>query len=466
MIWAAFMAMTLAAAGALLIPFLRQRGSGLSRAAYDVEIYRDQLAEIQRDVQRGLIGEAEAKAARTEIARRALAADAAERASAKPPTTTQALPMAVLALAVVIPMGAFVLYLDLGSPHLPGQPLAERHAGAQTDTRQDEALIAQLADRLKERPDDLQGWTLLARSLSSLGRHDESVAAWRNVRRLAPDAAESLGGLAEALVQAAGGTITPEAVRLFEATTKADESDPRSRFYLGLARAQAGESRQALQIWTDLLAISPPDAPWLEGVRAQLRRVAGDAKIDPATLTPSPAAASLAARKAVGAPPTGPQAEAIARLPAAQQQQMIRGMVDSLAARLESEPNDLEGWRRLGRARKVLGENEKSVEAYAKAASLAPDRVEVLTEYAAALFETVPPRGKLPEPFVAVMRQILEADPNHGDALWFTGLAEAEAGRRAAAVALWQRLLDQLPADAKERQEIRSQIDRLMREPN
>jgi cytochrome c-type biogenesis protein CcmH len=466
MIWAVFMAMTLAAAGALLIPFLRQRGSGLSRAAYDVEIYRDQLAEIQRDVQRGLIGEAEAKAARTEIARRALAADTAERASAKTSTTTQALPMAVLALAVVIPMGAFVLYLDLGSPHLPGQPLATRHAGAQSDTRQDEALIAQLAERLKERPDDLQGWTLLARSLSSLGRHDESVAAWRNVRRLAPDAAESLGGLAEALVQASGGTITPEAVRLFEAATKADENDPRSRFYLGLARSQAGESRQALQIWTDLLAISPPDAPWLEGVRAQLRRVAGEAKIDPATLTPSPAAASLAARNAAGAPPSGPQAEAIARLPAAQQQQMIRGMVDSLAARLESEPNDLEGWRRLGRARKVLGENEKSVEAYAKAASLAPGRVEVLTEYAAALFETVPPGGKLPEPFVAVMRQILEVDPNHGDALWFTGLAEAEAGRRAAAVALWQRLLDQLPADAKERQEVRSQIDRLMREPN
>jgi cytochrome c-type biogenesis protein CcmH len=464
MIWAVFMAMTLAAAGALLIPFLRRASESASRAAYDVEIYRDQLAEIDRDIQRGIIGELEAKAARAEIGRRALAADALERMSPRSAAAPRALPMAVLALAVVVPFGAFVLYLDLGSPHLPGQALATRHAGAQSDTRQDEALVAQLAERLKERPDDLQGWTLLARSYGSLGRHADAVAAWRHVRRLAPESTETLGALAEALVQAAGGTVTPEAVRLFDAATKADENDARSRFYLGLAHAQSGESRQALQIWTDLLTISPPDAPWLESVRAQLRRVAAEATIDPASLTPSPAATALAARNA--AVPSGSQAEAITRLPPGQQQQMIRAMVESLAARLDSEPGDVEGWRRLGRARKVLGETEKSVEAYAKAASLAPGRIDVLTDYAGALFETIPPGTKLPAPFVETMRKMLEIDPNHGDALWFNGLAEAEAGRRAAAVALWQRLLDQLPADAKERREVQGQIERLMREGN
>ena len=190
---------------------------------------------------------------------------------------------------------------------------------------QDEALVAQLAERLKERPDDAQGWTLLARSYGTIGRHEDAVAAWRNVRRLTPASAEALGGLAEALTQAAAGTVTPEAARLFEAVSQAEPTEPRSRFYLGLARAQAGETRQALQIWTDLIAISPPDAPWLEGVRAQLRRVAAEAKIDPTTITPSAAATALAARDA--AAPAGPQAEAIARLPPAQQQEMIRGMV-------------------------------------------------------------------------------------------------------------------------------------------
>lgn len=465
MIWAIFMAMTLVAAGALLLPFLRRPPQSVSRAAYDIEIYRDQLAEIDRDVRRGLIEETEARAARTEIGRRALAADSAGRAKVKPAATTRAMPVAVLALAVAVPLGAFVLYLDLGSPHLPGQPLAQRHAGPQSDTRQDESLVAQLAERLRDRPDDAQGWTLLARSYGTLGRHDEAVAAWRNVRRLTPESSDALGGLAEALVQAAGGTVPPEAIRLFESVSKSAENEPRSRFYLGLAQAQAGEPRHALQIWTDLVAISPPDAPWLEGVRAQIRRVAAEAKIDPVTLAPSPQAAALAARNATGAP-SGPQAEAIARLPPAQQQEVIRGMVDSLAARLEAEPDDVEGWRRLARARKVLGEREKAIEAHAKAASLAPGRVDVLTDYASALFETIAPGEKLPAPFVEIMRKLLDADPNHGDALWFVGVAEAEAGRRAAAVALWQRLLDQLPPDARERQEIQVQIERLKRETN
>jgi len=462
MIWAVFMAMTLAAAGALLLPFLRRPREEASRAAYDIEIYRDQLAEVERDAKRGLIDEMEARAARAEIGRRALAADSTGSTKAAPVAASPAMPMAVLALAVVAPLGAFVLYLDLGSPHLPGQPLAQRHADTQPNTRQDEALVEQLAERLKDRPDDAQGWMLLARSYGTLGRYDSAVAAWRNVLRLAPDSNDARGGLGEALIQAAGGTVTPEAIRLFEAVSRTDEREPRSRFYLGLARAQAGEARQALQAWVDLLAISPPDAPWLEGVRTQIRRVASEAKIDSATLAPSAAATSLAARDA--AVPAGPQAEAIARLPPTQQQEMIRGMVESLAARLEAETNDIEGWRRLGRARKVLGEKDKSIEAYAKAAALAPQRIEVLSDYAGALFETIAPGEKPPAPFVDVMRKILDVDPNHGDALWFVGAAEAEAGRRAAAVALWQRLLDQLPANTRERQEIQEQIDRLKRE--
>jgi len=464
MIWAVFMAMTLAAAGALLLPFLRRPPESASRSAYDIEIYRDQMAEVERDIRRGLIDETEARAAQTEIGRRALAADNASRAEVTPGRAPRGAPLAALALAVAAPLGAFVLYLDLGSPHLPAQPLAQRHAGAQSDTRQDESLVAQLAERLKDRPDDAQGWTLLARSYGTLGRHDDAVAAWRNVLRLAPESNDARGGLAEALVQGAGGTVTPEAIRLFEAVTKADEREPRSRFYIGLAHAQAGEARQALQAWTDLAAISPPDAPWLEGVRAQIRRVAAEARIDPGSLTPSAAATSLAARDA--AVPGGPQAEAIARLPSGQQQEMIRGMVESLAARLEAEPNDIDGWRRLGRARKVLGEREKSIEAYGKAAALAPGRVDVLSDYAGALFESITPGDKLPPAFVDVMRKILDVDPNHGDALWFVGVAEAEAGRRAAAVALWQRLLDQLPAGARERQEVQEQIERLKREAN
>jgi cytochrome c-type biogenesis protein CcmH len=252
---------------------------------------------------------------------------------------------------------------------------------------------------------------------------------------------------------------------LFDAAARKDARDPRARFYIGLAQAQGGDTRAALQTWTDLVAISPPDAPWVPTVRAQIARLASEAKIDPATVAPSPEAKALAERNAAAAPPSGSDADTIARLPPAEREQMIRGMVDALAARLEAQPDDLEGWRRLGRARRVLGEIDKSIDAYAKAAALAPQNIEVLSDYAGALFEKVPRGEKLPAAFVAVMRRVLDLDPNHGDALWFVGLAEAEAGRRAAALALWQRLAERLPAGSQERQDVQAQIDRLKRIP-
>ncbi len=464
MIWLAFAVLALIAAAALLLPFLRRSSSGATRADYDVEIYRDQLAEIERDLSRNLIGESEARAARTEIARRALAADAERASTSAAAPAARTIPTAILALAVIVPLGALLIYLDVGSPRLPGQPLAARHDTNPTEAaRQDQALVTQLAERMKERPDDVQGWLLLARSYATLGRHDDAVTAWRNVRRLAPEAPEHLGPFAEALVQAAGGSVTPEALSLFQAATKTDGNDPRPRFYIGLARAQAGDSRGALQAWIDLVTISPPDAPWLVTVRGQIQRVAAQAGIDPASIAPSAEASAQAAREA-GGPPPGPTADMIARLPPGEQQQMIRGMVESLAARLEAEPNDVEGWRRLGRARRVLGETDKAIEAYAKAAELAPGRVEVLSDYAGLLFEGIGPGDKLPAPFVAVMAKILAADPNHLDALWFTGVAEAEAGRRAAAVALWQRLIDRLPQGSPERAEIETEIERLRKQ--
>jgi cytochrome c-type biogenesis protein CcmH len=461
MLWVVFTLMTAAAVAALLLPLRRRVSQALPRAAYDLEIYRDQLAEVERDLVRGLIGEAEAKAARIEIARRALAVSAASEAAVAVAPRRAAPNLAFIAAALA-PLIAILLYVQVGSPGLPGQPLATRLADAASDgARRDQELIAQLEARLRETPDDLRGWQLLARSYTTLGRTQDAVRAWREVRRLAPNNPEFAGALGEALVQAADGTVTPEARTLFDAATRQDANDPRARFYIGLAQAQAGESRAAVQTWTDLVAISPADAPWVPTVRAQIARLAGEAKIDPTTVAPSPEAKALAGRNTAAAPSAGGDAEAIARLPAPEREQMIRGMVESLAARLEVQPDDLEGWRRLGRARRVLGEIDKSIEAYAKAAALAPQDPEVLSDYAGALFEKVPRGEKLPAEFVAVMRRVLELDPNHGDALWFVGLAEAEAGRRAAALALWQRLAERLPAGSQERREIQAQIDRL-----
>ena len=459
MTWLVITALAAATAAILLVPLLRRRRDATARADYDREVYRDQLAELERDKSRGLISEDEAKSARAEIARRMLATERSEEA-AKPRDGSQTFAIAV---AVAAPVLAIVLYLAAGSPHLPGLPLAERHAG-ETDGEARKELtqrVATLAQRLQANPDDRDGWLLLARSLTALERHAEAATAWRQAVRLSGGDPEPAGSLAESLIQSANGVVTPEARGVLERVRATRPFDPRALFYLGLAEAQAGNGGVALQLWTDLIAISPAEAPWLETVRERIRQTAAETRIDPATVKPSAEAVQSAATARQA--PRGPSAadvEAIQRMSPEERQQAIRGMVEGLAARLEAQPNDPEGWRRLGRAWRMLGERDKAVAAYAKAAELMPDRVDVLSDHAAALLDGIQGEA-LPGEFTAIMRRILALDPNHGDALWFTGLAEAQAGNKEAAMILWEKLLARLPKESREHAEVRQRLDSL-----
>jgi cytochrome c-type biogenesis protein CcmH len=453
MIWLLILAMTAVAVAALVMPLRRTRGVR-ARRDYDAAVYRDQLAELARDQARGTIDAAEAAAARAEIGRRLLAAAGAEEAA---PAKTQSgqsrspRPLA-LTLALVAPLASVVLYLAAGSPGLPDRPFAARPIEEPVEARI-ARIVGELQRRVSEHPDDLQGWRMLAIGLGGLGRPGEAVAAWRRVMQLSHDAPEFAAQLGESLVQEAGGAVTPEALAAFERAHAADARDFRARFYIGLARAQAGDPRAALQTWTDMVAAAPPDAAWVAAVEERIQATARDAGIDSATIAPSAAAQAEAQARA-------PEA-AIASLPPEQRNQAIRGMVEGLAARLETQPDDLDGWRRLARAWMVLGEKESARAAYARAAALAPQNVEILSDYAQTWGDELADGRPLPPDYVALMRRILALDPDYADALWFVGLAEIEAGNRAAAIALWDRLVQRLPADSAEGREVRARLERL-----
>jgi cytochrome c-type biogenesis protein CcmH len=454
--WIVILLLAALAVAALVVPVLRGRRDAASRASYDREVYRDQLAELERDRNRGLINAAEAEAARAEIARRMLATERDESAA---PVDRGTRPLA-LAAAIAAPILAVALYVTFGSPEIPGAPFATRIADGNTNARAElTQRVADLAQRLQQNPDDLEGWNLLARSLTALERYGDAVTAWRQIVRLTGGAPEATAALGETLVQAANGVVTPEARAAFDRVRGVAPFEPRALFYVGLAEAQAGNGRAALQLWTDLAAISPENAAWLPIVRERIRQTAAEARIDPSSVKPSEDAQRLAAARPA---PRGPSADvdAMQRMAPEDRQKAIRGMVEGLAARLEAEPNDVEGWRRLGRARLVLGETEKAKAAYAKAAELAPDRIDVLSDYAGALFEGVQ-GDALPPEFVAVLRRILAIEPDHGDALWFLGMAEAKAGNREAAAQMWTRLLGRLPPDSAEHAEIKQRLDDL-----
>ncbi len=388
-LWIAAAVIVAAVLGALLRTLLLGGRSELA-ADNDLAVYRDQLAEVERDVERGILAEDQAEAARTEIKRRMLAAadaDAAVAASARP--VPPALRGAVItAIAILIPAGSLGIYTLTGSPSAPDMPLASRGdrapAMAEAEAQHEMAgLTERLAEQMEKDPNRPEGWLLLARSYRTMQRYNDAASAFGKAAELTDRDPAVLSEMGEALILGEGGKVPETALKLFREGVDKSPTEPRSRFYLGVAKAQQGDPKGAVQEWLDLLAVSPPDAPWAADVQGQIRVVAAENGIEVAAMTPSPGLPEPPAAPVVTAPaPQAPMAPPFgAALPAPsnedmkaasemtpeERQQMIRSMVEGLAARLEDEPGDAAGWRRLARAYQVLGETEKAKDALARA---------------------------------------------------------------------------------------------------
>jgi cytochrome c-type biogenesis protein CcmH len=353
----------------LLLPLLLRRGHSAGREAYNLAVYRDQLAEVDRDVVRGLLDAEQAEAARAEIGRRILALGSEAPPIGMPhPKMLAGVTLAILAM----PVAALLLYDRLGAPGFPDEPLAARGAGSVATGKEsppidmDEAL-AQLRAHLAQHPDDLTGWLLLARSEVSLGKYQDGVAAYRRAAALSGQRPAILGDLGEAEVLAANGAVTPEAHAAFESALKDAESAPRSRYYLALEQMQQGDTKGAIAAWQQLIKESPADAAWLPVVRQRIAQAEAKLAGSPdqsssasSAAAPSTDAVTAAADAAAGAAPEERRA-------------MIDGMVARLAKRLETQPDDLDGWVRLGRSYMVLNRPQDARNAFAHAVALKPD---------------------------------------------------------------------------------------------
>ena len=339
MIWSVIALMTAVAVLAVLWPLARRTRE--IAAAGDVAVYRDQLDEIERDQSFGLIAPPEADAARVEVSRRLLAADAAARREKPAPEGSPRRRNAVAVAALVgIPIVAIALYLAIGSPDLPGQPLAARIAQAHGG-QSIEQMFARIEQHLRDHPDDGRGWEVVAPVYMRIGRYDEAVRARRNALQLLGETAERQAALGEALMAAANGVVTADAKSAFDAALRLDTKDVSARFYTGLAAEQDGRKAEAARIWSALATDAPPGAAWRPAVLEALARVD----------------AAAASALATSAPAQDEQS----------QDAMIRGMVDRLAARLHADGSDVEGWLRLMRSYVVLGETAKARAAAADA---------------------------------------------------------------------------------------------------
>jgi len=375
-LWFVMVVVTVIVVGGLFVVVIQKpREKTADRLNYDVAVYKDQLAELERDLESGVISKAEAEAARTEIERRLLGvAAAASGATEKKPATGEKL-VANVFIGFGVPVIAATLYLHLGSPDYPDAPYAGRDIPAERESQERRqagqkmaGLVKTLSERMEREPTNLQGWLLLGRTYLTMEREEEAVAALRKAIELAPENWSVATELAEALVIAANNRVGEEAREIFKDVLSSDARAPRARYYLALADAQDGKLRDALQGWADLLAISPSDAPWRSTVTQSIQNTARDLKIDPASVKASLSAKLLGPGKP-NTPPTqsystapGPNRndiEAANQMLASERAEMIRGMVQRLADRMKDNPDDLEGWQRLTKAYRVLGETEK-----------------------------------------------------------------------------------------------------------
>src|SRR5271166_6798227 len=326
-LWFVLSVMTCAAVAAVLWPLARRPSR--SGAASDIAVYRDQLEEVRRDRAAGLIGEEEAAAAEREVSRRLIAAADAGAADIGMPSTPATLRRRTVACAalLLLPIGAVGLYLGLGSPMLPDQPLAPRLAASRGNGSID-ALIAQVEAHLERHPDDGRGWEVIAPVYLRLGRFDDAVKARRDALRLNGESAERQAALGEALVLAENGVVTADAKAAFDRALVLDANHVQARYFTGLAAEQDGDPAQATTVWQALLATAPPDAPWREFVQGALARVEGSTDRGPQRPGQGPSPG----------PSQGPSEEQIAassQLSESQRNTMIRGMVERLSQRLQ-----------------------------------------------------------------------------------------------------------------------------------
>jgi cytochrome c-type biogenesis protein CcmH len=359
LLWAIFAALTAAVLYALLRPLAGGGASDESRSAFNATVYRDQLGEVESDRERGLIGKGDAEAARVEIARRLLASDA-EGNSASDASTRSSLRAVALGLAVALPLAVLSLYLVYGSPRLPDQPLVARLQDPTSDKNL-AVLVARVEARLRQHPEEGEGWEVIAPVYMGWRRYSDAAEAYRQSIRLLGESPKRLASYGQALVLANNGVVTEDARKALERAITLDPELIEPRLVLIIAKEQDGKLAEAVEEWRKLLASAPADAPWRKLVEQRLAE--DEAKLAGKGSPAKPEAAEAAA-------PKGPSPEDVVAAESmipGDRQAMIETMVQRLADRLTQNGDDLAGWLKLVRAYTVLDRKDDALKALGKA---------------------------------------------------------------------------------------------------
>lgn len=387
--WILISGVALAMTALLGLILLRAHSVGEPPAAYDLRVYRQQLSDVDKDLLRGVINESDAQRVRTEVSRRILTADAQLQQQSTGTAQPKAASRITVALtAAVLVGGTLALYASLGAPgygdmglsariqaadiyaqNRPNQAEAEAKVPAQAEPDLEpgyQELVAQLRETAGARPNDAQGQALLAQHEANLGNFTAAYQAKENYIRIMNGdlEAQDYGELAELMIMAAGGYVSPEAEDLLDGTLQLDPRNGPARYYYGLLQGQLNRPDIAFRVWADTLRQGPKGAPWITGIESQIEEMAFRAGVDYSPISP-PEAPDAPAPALAG--PSAEDLSAAQDMTMDERQEMIQGMVARLSDRLATEGGSAPEWAQLIGALGVLGDQNRAKAIYAEA---------------------------------------------------------------------------------------------------
>lgn len=298
---------------------------------------RQQLREIEDDQASGRLGEAEAVAAKAELARETLRLKGESRPIAEITASGRRLVTVISVAATALLAG--LTYAVLGNPDMPSMPLATRPDAAVANLTLDDA-VAKIEARLKQAPDDIKGWKVVAPAYMQMGRYAEAADALRRVLKAEGPSADRETDLGEALMMQNGGKAEGEAMDLFKSAAALDPTHVRSRYYIAGELTRTGQYEAAKAAWADLIKLGKGDENWLPAAREGLA-IAENNGVAPAQAMPD--------------------------------QSAIEGMVEGLSTRLFDGGGTIDEWTRLVRSRLVLHQTAEAQKAYDAARAAYPD---------------------------------------------------------------------------------------------
>lgn len=252
--FAIFAILLIVAVAAFILPILwfgqRRQASGADRKASNLAIFRDQLADLERDRSDGTLAEADFELAKTELQRRLLDEVDSDGELPGPASAATSRPTAV-AVLLTLPLLALALYATLGNP----RALDPANTAPQKQMTADDinAMVSRLAERMQANPDDMNGWLMLGRSYKMLGRYAEAVAAYAKAEAEIAKDPELLASYAETIAMASGQGLTGKARELIAQALKLDPKHAHSLFLAGAAAMEAGDKKAAIAYWEALL---------------------------------------------------------------------------------------------------------------------------------------------------------------------------------------------------------------------